>query len=37
MTDDGKVGVIYYFNSKADPVQVNGGKRHIQRSIFSVD
>jgi hypothetical protein len=36
-TDDGKVGVIYYFNSKDDPVQVNGGKRHIQRSIFSVD
>ena len=37
VTDDGKVGVIYYFNSKDDPVQVNGGKRHIQRSIFSVD
>ncbi len=37
VTQDGKVGVIYYFNSKDDPVQVNGGKRHIQRSIFSVD
>ncbi len=37
VTDDGKVGVIYYFNSKDDPVQVNGGVRHIQRSIFSVD
>ncbi len=36
-TDDGKVGVIYYFNSKDDPVQVNGGVRHIARSIFSVD
>ena len=36
-TDDGKVGVLYYFNSKDDPVQVNGGVRHIQRSIFSVD
>lgn len=34
---DGRIGVIYYFNSKDDPVQVNGGKRHIQRSIFSVD
>jgi hypothetical protein len=34
---DGRVGVIYYFNSKDDPTQVNGGKRHIQRSIFSVD
>ena len=36
-TDDGKIGVIYYFNSKDDPVQVNGGVRHIQRSIFSID
>ncbi len=35
--DDGRIGVIYYFNSKDDPVQVNGGKRHIQRSIFSID
>jgi hypothetical protein len=34
---DGKVGVIYYFNSKDDKVQVNGGVRHICRSIFSVD
>ena len=34
---NGKVGVIYYFNSKYDPVQVNGGVRHIQRSIFSID
>jgi hypothetical protein len=40
----GKVGVIYYFNSKDDPVQVEpggtlagaGGVRHIARSIFSV-
>ena len=32
----GKVGVIYYFNSKHDPVQITGGKRHIARSIFSV-
>lgn len=37
VTEDGKVGVLYYFNSKDDPVQVNGGVRHIQRSIFSVD
>lgn len=36
-TDDGKIGALYYFNSKHDPVQVNGGVRHIQRSIFSVD
>jgi len=37
VTDDGKIGVIYYFNSKDDKVQVNGGVRHICRSIFSVD
>ena len=36
-TDDGKIGTIYYFNSKNDPVQVNGGVRHICRSIFSID
>jgi hypothetical protein len=34
---DGKIGVIYYFNSKNDKVKVNGGVRHICRSIFSVD
>jgi len=33
----GKVGALYYFNSKHDPVQANGGIRHIQRSIFSID
>lgn len=36
-TDDGRIGTIYYFNSKDDPVQVNGGVRHIVRSIFSID
>jgi hypothetical protein len=35
--DDGRIGTIYYFNSKDDPVQVNGGVRHICRSIFSID
>jgi hypothetical protein len=34
--EPGKIGVIYYFNSKHDPLQVNGGKRHIARSIFTV-
>ncbi len=34
---DGQVGTLYYFNSKDDPVQVNGGVRHIARSIFSID
>lgn len=37
VTDDGKVGVLYYFNSKDDKVQANGGVRHICRSIFSVE
>lgn len=37
VTDDGRVGVIYYFNSKNDRIQANGGVRHIARSIFSVD
>ncbi len=36
-TDDGRVGVLYYFNAAADPRQVNGGVRHIARSIFSID
>ena len=31
----GKVGCIYYFNSKHDPLQITGGKRHIARSIFT--
>jgi hypothetical protein len=37
LTDDGKVGTIYWFNSKDDRIQVNGGVRHIQSSIFSID
>jgi Neuraminidase (sialidase) len=34
---NGMVGTLYYFNSKDDKVQANGGVRHIQRSIFSID
>lgn len=34
---DGRIGCLYYFNSKDDPVQAGGGVRHIQRSIFSID
>jgi len=34
--EPGQVGCIYYFNSKDDPVQVNGGKRHIARSLFRI-
>ena len=33
----GICSVLYYFNSKDDKVQANGGVRHIQRSIFSID
>lgn len=39
--EPGKIGAIYYFNSKNDPMQVvggsKGGVRHIARSIFTVD
>jgi hypothetical protein len=35
---DGKtVGTLYYFNSKDDPIQANGGVRHVERSIFTTD
>jgi hypothetical protein len=43
--EPGKIGVIYYFNDKDDPMQVHpvgtlwgaGGVRYIARSFFSVD
>jgi hypothetical protein len=34
--EPGRVGCIYYFNSRNDPLQVNGGKRHIARSLFTI-
>ncbi|MCP5144555.1 MAG: exo-alpha-sialidase [Gammaproteobacteria bacterium] len=34
--EPGKIGCIYYFNSMNDEVKVNGGQRHIARSIFTV-
>jgi len=34
---DGQIGALYYFNSKDDKVQANGGVRHIARSLFSID
>lgn len=37
VTDDGRIGVLYYFNSRNDRIQVNGGVRHIARSLFSID
>jgi hypothetical protein len=43
--EPGKIGTIYHFNDKADPIQVKGGDtpwgiggvRYIARTIFSVD
>ena len=37
LVDGNTVGTLYYFNSKDDRVQANGGVRHIARSIFSID
>ena len=37
LVDGNTVGTLYYFNSKDDPVQANGGVRHIQRSLFTID
>jgi hypothetical protein len=33
----GKVAAIYYFNSKHDKVQADGGVRHIARTVFTPD
>ena len=42
----GRVGVVYYYNDRSDPVQVNtqkwppwgqGGVRYLARSMFSID
>jgi hypothetical protein len=33
--EPGRVGTVYYFNSRDDRVQANGGVRHIARSIFT--
>lgn len=30
----GELLTVYYFNSKDDPIQVNGGVRHVCRTIF---
>lgn len=35
--EPGKIGTIYYFNSRDDSVQANGGVRHIAQSIFTPD
>jgi hypothetical protein len=43
--EPGKIGVIYYYNDKDDPIQVKpqgslwgaGGVRYIARSLFSID
>jgi hypothetical protein len=33
---DGKLITVYYFNDKADPIQMDGGVRHIAATIWSV-
>jgi hypothetical protein len=33
----GRLLSTYYFNSKDDPIQMNGGVRHIARTIFELD
>jgi hypothetical protein len=33
---DGKLITVYYFNSKDDPIQFEGGVRHIAATIWSV-
>ena len=33
----GRMLVVYYFNRKDDPVQMNGGVRHIAQTIFTLD
>lgn len=35
--EPGRVGAVYYMNESADPIQANGGVRHIARSIFTID
>lgn len=35
--EPGRILTIYYFNSRSDRIQNNGGVRHIARSFFSVD
>ena len=36
-SEPGKIMAIYYFNSKNDRIQANGGVRHIARTVFTVD
>jgi hypothetical protein len=33
----GELLAVYYFNTKDDPIQANGGVRHIARTIFRPD
>lgn len=35
--EPGRVSAIYYFNSSEDPIQANGGVRHIAQTTFSPD
>ena len=33
--EEGKLLTVYYMNLASDPVQMNGGVRHIARTIFT--
>jgi hypothetical protein len=33
----GELITVYYMNEKNDPIQMNGGVRHIARTIFRID
>jgi hypothetical protein len=37
LVDKNTVGTLYYFNSKNDKIQANGGVRHVARSLFTID
>jgi hypothetical protein len=33
----GRLLSVYYMNRRDDPIQMNGGVRHIARTIFELD
>jgi hypothetical protein len=34
--EKGKILAAYYFNSKDDPIQMNGGIRHIAGTLLTI-
>ncbi len=35
--EPGKLLTVYYINTKDDPIQMNGGVRHIAQTVFTPD